>query len=70
MKFPNLHIFWTAGKNLAIPDTQSRNTPTKLLHEKLPLKYHKTLNFTTQKMKSHHDKNVNMQNKLTYINHK
>ena len=23
MKFPNLHIVWTAGKNLALPDTLS-----------------------------------------------
>ena len=29
MKIPNLHIVWTAGKNLALPDTVtlSRNTP-------------------------------------------
>ena len=25
-KIPNLHIIWTAGKNLALPDTLSRNT--------------------------------------------
>ena len=31
MKFPNLHIVWTAGKNLALPDTLSRNTPSELL---------------------------------------
>ena len=31
MKFPNLHIVWTAGKNLALPDTLSRNTPPELL---------------------------------------
>ena len=30
-KFTNLHIFWTAGKNLALPDTLSRNTPPELL---------------------------------------
>ena len=30
MKFPNLHIVWTAGKNLALPDTLSRNTPPEL----------------------------------------
>ena len=51
MKFPNLHIFWTAGKNLALPDTLSRNTPP----EKLQLKYHKILNFISQKMKHHPD---------------
>ena len=28
MKFPNLHIVWTAG---TLPDTLSRNTPPELL---------------------------------------
>ena len=31
MKFSNLHIVWTAGKNVALPDTLSRNTPPELL---------------------------------------
>ena len=31
IKFPNLHIVWTAGKNLALPGTLSRNTPLKLI---------------------------------------
>ena len=34
MKFPNLHIIWTAGKNLALPDTPSRKTPPELLTRK------------------------------------
>ena len=51
MKFPNLHIVWTAGKNLALPDTLSRNTPPELFTRKLQLKYHKILNFISQKMK-------------------
>ena len=34
MKFPNLHIVWTAEKNLALPDTLSRNTPPELLTRK------------------------------------
>ena len=34
MKFPNLHIVWTAGKNLVLPDTLSRNTPFELLTRK------------------------------------
>ena len=35
MKFPNLHYFvWTAGKNLAMPDTLGRNTPHELLTRK------------------------------------
>ena len=33
-KFPNLHIFWTAGKNLALPDTLSKNRPPELLTRK------------------------------------
>ena len=34
VKFPNLHIVWTAGKNLALPDTLSRNTPPEILTRK------------------------------------
>ena len=34
MKFPNLHIVWTAGKSIALPDTLSRNTPSELLTRK------------------------------------
>ena len=34
MRFPNLYILWTAGKNLALPDTLSRNAPPKLLTRK------------------------------------
>ena len=34
MKFPNLYIVWTAGKNLALPDTLSRNTPPELITRK------------------------------------
>ena len=30
MKIPNLQTVWTTGKNLALPDTLSRNTPTDL----------------------------------------
>ena len=30
MNFPNLHIVWTARKNLALPDTLSKNTPPEL----------------------------------------
>ena len=43
MKFLNLHIVWTAGKNLAPPDALSRNTPPELLTQKttveIPKKY-------------------------------
>ena len=34
MKFPNLLIISTAGKNLALPDTLKRNTPSELLTRK------------------------------------
>ena len=34
MKFPNLPILWTAGKNLVLPDTVSRNTPLEPLTRK------------------------------------
>ena len=43
-KFPNLHIVWTAGKNLALPDTLSSNTPPELLK--------KTAVETTQNIKN------------------
>ena len=44
MKLPNLHIVWTAGKNFALPDTLSRNTPPELLRRETTVK-------TPQKMK-------------------
>ena len=31
MKIPYLHRVWTAGKNLALPDTSSRSIPPELL---------------------------------------
>ena len=34
MKFPNVHIVWTAGKKLALPVALSRNTPPELLTRK------------------------------------
>ena len=37
MKFSNLHIVWTAAKNIALPDTLSRNTPPDLLTRKIPV---------------------------------
>ena len=44
MKFPNLHIVWTAGKNLALPDTLSRNTPPELLTRKTTVEIPKNIN--------------------------
>ena len=34
LKFLNLHIVWTAGKTVALPDTLCRNTPPELLTRK------------------------------------
>ena len=41
MKFPNLHIVWTAGKNLA----SSRNTPPELLTRKTTVEIPKNIKF-------------------------
>ena len=45
MKFPNLLIVWTAGKNLALPDTLSRNTPPELLTRKTTVEIPKNIKF-------------------------
>ena len=45
MKFPNLHIVWTAGKNLALPDTLSRNTPLELLTRKTTVEIPQNIKF-------------------------
>ena len=45
MKFPNLHIVWTAGKNLALPDTLSGNTPPELLTRKTTVEIPKNIKF-------------------------
>ena len=45
MKFPNLHIVSTAGKNLALPDTLSRNTPPELLTRKTTVEIPKNIKF-------------------------
>ena len=45
MKFPILHIVWTAGKNLALPDTLSRNTPPELLTRKTTVEIPKNIKF-------------------------
>ena len=61
MKFSNLHIAWTAGKNLALPDTLSRNTPRELLTRKTKVETPQKLNFSLPKMKHHQDYKANMQ---------
>ena len=45
MKFSKLHIVWTAGKNLALPDTSSRNTPPELLTRKTTVEIPKIIKF-------------------------
>ena len=45
MEFPNLHIVWTARKNLALPDTLSRNTPPELLTRKTKVEIPQIKNF-------------------------
>ena len=55
MKFPILHIVWTAGKNLALPDTLSRNTPPELLTRKTTVEIPQNIKPNLQKMKHHQD---------------
>ena len=52
MKFPNLHIVWTAGKNLALPDTLSRNTPPELPTVEIPknIKFYLAKNETSPRL--------------------
>ena len=45
MKFSNLHIVWTAGKNLALPDTLIRNTPPELLTRKTTVEIPQNIKF-------------------------
>ena len=61
MKFPILHIVWTAGKNLVLPDTLSRNTPPELLTRKTTVQIPQNLSFSLQKMKLHQNYNASMQ---------
>ena len=61
MKRMNLHIVWRAGKNVAITDTLSRNTPLELLTRKTTVEIPQNIKFFLAKMKLHHDYNINMQ---------
>ena len=45
MKFPNLHIVWTAGKSLALADTLSRSTPPEPLTRKTTVEIPQNKNF-------------------------
>ena len=43
MKFPNLLIVWTAGKNIALPDTLSRKIPPELMTRKTTVEIPQTI---------------------------
>ena len=45
MKVPNLHIAWTAVKNLALPDTLSRKTLPELFSQKTTVEIPQNRNF-------------------------
>ena len=45
MNFPTLDLVWTAGKNLALPGTLSRNTPTELLTRKTTVEIPQNIKF-------------------------
>ena len=45
MKLSILHLVWTAGKNLALPDTLSRNTLPELLTRKTTVEIPKNIKF-------------------------
>ena len=45
MKIPNLHIVWTVGKNLALPDTLSKTTPLELLTRKTTVEKPQNIKF-------------------------
>ena len=52
MKFPNLHIVWTAGKNLALPDTLTRNIPPEILTRKTTVEVPQNIKFYLAKDKT------------------
>ena len=45
MNFPNLHIVWTAGKNLALPDTLSGNFPPESFTRKATVEIPQNVKF-------------------------
>ena len=45
MKFSNLHIVWTAGKNLALPNNLSRNKPAELFTIKTTVEISQKIKF-------------------------
>ena len=61
IKIPNLHIVWTAGKNLALPDTLSSNTPPELFTRKTTVEVPQNIKFYLVKKGTHHNVNAKMQ---------
>ena len=65
MKFneiPNeIPKLWSAGKNLALPDTLNRNTSPELLTKKTTVEIPQNIKFFLQKMKHHQEYNANIQ---------
>ena len=53
-KFPNLHIVWTAGNNLALTDTLGRNTPLELLTRKTTVEIPQNIKFCPAKDETSH----------------
>ena len=68
MKFPNLHQVWTAGKNLALPDNLSRNTPPELLPRKRTVEVPRNIKFYLAKDEI--SPRLECKKKLTSISHK
>ena len=54
MKILYLQIIWTAGKNLALPDTLSQNAPLELITRKTTVEIPQKKSFFLQKTKRHH----------------
>ena len=52
MKFSNLNMVWTAGKNLALPDTTSRNTLFELITRKKTVEILQNIKFFLAKDKT------------------
>ena len=52
MKFPKLHIVWTSVKNLALPDTLSRNVPSELFTRKTTVEIPKKNQILSRKRRS------------------
>ena len=76
MKFPNLHIVWTAGKNLALLDILSRNTPPELLTRETTVeipqnnKFYLAKNETSPRLECKYAVKTNIgQSQIKYLHH-